>query len=199
MFNWGQVWWHWSPIQNSNIVIWNKLLCDSSFMCPSTILLQDSVSFGTIVLHEYVSYIKGTRIFANTFFTYTLAFTLRLKTTRRVLLCRVIPPHTCMDPPVTSSVLTFPLPAESCPVDDSLSSAGHDVVDVDVVVLAFGGLFRSLFGGRVVPGALLSIHSSLTLLQCFVWFNPLWAHNVLCFFHFLRNMAWPYRNVFNIN
>jgi len=122
------------------------------------------------ILRGHLSCVKGTTICANTSFTYTV--TLRLKTIR-VLLCRVIPPHTCMDPPVTSSVLTFPLPAESCPVDDSLSSAGHDVVDVDVVVLAFGGLFRSLFGGRVVPGALLSIHSSLTLLQCFVWFNPL--------------------------
>jgi len=102
MFNWGHVWWHWSPIQKCDIVIWIKLLCDSSCMWPSTILLQNSASFGKIVLHEYVSYMKGTTIFANTLFTYTLAFTLLLKTTRRVLLCRVIPPHTCIDPTVTS-------------------------------------------------------------------------------------------------
>ena len=45
-------------------------------------------------------------------------------------------------------------------------------VDVNVVDLASEGLLRSLFGGRVVPGALLSIHCSQTLLQCFIWFNP---------------------------
>jgi len=100
MFNWGHVWWHWSPIQTSDIVVWNKLLCDSSCMW----LLQNSVSFGKIVLHEYVSCMKGTTILANTLFTNTLAFTLRLKTTRRFLLCRVIPSHTCIDPTVTSYI-----------------------------------------------------------------------------------------------
>jgi len=63
---------------------------------------------------------------------------------------------------VLLSVLTFPLPSESCPVDDSPSSAGPDVElwHADVVVLASVGLLRYLFGGRVVPGAFLSIHCS---------------------------------------
>jgi len=120
---------------------------------------------------------KGTTIFANTLFKYTLAFTLRLKTTRRVLLFLVIPPHTCMDPTVTSYCLSWRFRCgqyQSCPVYDSPSSAGPDVEwwHADVVVLASDGLLRSLFGGRVVLGALLSIHCSQTLLQCFVWFNP---------------------------
>jgi len=72
---------------------------------------------------------KGTTIFANTLFTYTLAFTLRLKTTRRVLLCRVISSlylyRSTRD--VLWSVLAFSLPSESCPVDDSPSSAGPDI------------------------------------------------------------------------
>jgi len=93
--------------------------CDCSCMWPSTILLQNT--FGKL------SCMKGTTICANTSFTCKLAFTLLLKKTRRVLLCRVIPPHTCMDPPWRPSVLTFPLPLEFCPVDDSPSSAGPDV------------------------------------------------------------------------
>jgi len=88
--------------------------------------------------------------------------------TRLVVSCNSSPYMYESTRDVLSSVLTFPLPSESCPVNDSPSSAGHDVVDVDVVVLSSGGLLRSLFGGRVVPGALLSIHSSQTLLQCFV-------------------------------
>jgi len=143
-------------------------------MWPSTILLQNTVSVWDIVLHEYVSYMKGTTIFANTLFKYTLAFTLRLKTTRRVLLFLVIPPHTCMDPTVTSYCL-FPLLSESI-----LSRIWFTIICWTwrwVVTCGSGcpGIGRSftLFvwwtrcSRRVTVDTL-----QPNLLQCFVWFNP---------------------------
>jgi len=197
MFNWGHVWWHWSPIQLADIVICNKPRCDYRCMWPSTILLHNTVSYGEIVLlernHNICQHFIHIQIGVHV--------AVENNKTLPVVSCNSSPymygstvTSVCLHVSVAARILSrrwFTLICRSWRwvVD----------VEVDMVVLVSGSLLHSLFGGRVVPGALLSIHCSQTLLQCFVWFNPPWTLKVLCFFHFLRAMAWPYRNLFNIN
>jgi len=85
----------------------NRLMMSSAINCCVTLAVCGLAPFCCRIPFPSgkMSYMKGTTICANISSTYILAFTLRLKTTRRVQLCRVIPPHTCMAPPVT-----FPFP-----------------------------------------------------------------------------------------
>jgi len=130
-------------------------------MRPSTILLKNTVFLGEIVMHDRKHSICQHFIHIHI----GVYVAVEDNKTRHVVSCNSSPYGSTRD--VLVSVLTFPLPSESCPVDDSPLSAGPDVV-----VLASGCLLRSLFDGRVIPGVLLSIHCNQTMLQCFVWINP---------------------------
>jgi len=89
MFNWGHVWWQTDIEAQSNmLMLLSKINC-----CVTVAVCGLAPSCCRIPFPSgKLSYVKRTTLFANTSFTYTLAFMLRLKTTRRVLLCRVIPP-----------------------------------------------------------------------------------------------------------
>jgi len=89
MFNWGHVWWQtYIEAQFNMLLLLFKINC-----CVTLAVCGLAPSCCRIPFPSgKLSYMKRTTLFANTSFTYTLAFMLRLKTTRRVLLCRVIPP-----------------------------------------------------------------------------------------------------------
>ena len=92
-------------------------------MWPSTILLKNTVSFGEIVLHGRNHNICQHFIYIHI----GVHVAVEDKKTRPVVSCSSSPYMYGSTRDVLLSVLTFPLPSESCPIDDSPSSAGPDV------------------------------------------------------------------------
>jgi len=89
-------------------------------MWPSTILLKNTVFFGEIVLHK-----KEPQHFIHIHIGFYVA--VEDNKTRPVVSCNSSPYMNGSTRDVLLSVLTFPLPSESCPEDDSPSAASPDV------------------------------------------------------------------------